>query len=93
MSDTLGTDTAVGRQSQGTARVGGGGMAAPPASPRAAGRRRGRARMRLEIAVLSGPPIIVFLAFVIFPVALAAYYGFFRWHGYGPATDWVGLND
>ena len=93
MSDTLGTDTAVGRQSQGTARAGGDGMAAPPASPRAAARRRGRARMRLEIAVLSGPPIIVFLAFVIFPVALAAYYGFYRWHGYGPATDWVGLNN
>jgi raffinose/stachyose/melibiose transport system permease protein len=93
MSDTLGTDTAVGRQWQGTARVGGAGVPAPPASPRAGARRRGRARMRLEIAVLSGPPIIVFLAFVIFPVALAAYYGFYRWHGYGPATDWVGLNN
>jgi ABC-type sugar transport system permease subunit len=49
--------------------------------------------MRLEIALLSGPPVLVFLAFVIFPVALAAYYGFYRWHGYGPATDWVGLNN
>jgi len=49
--------------------------------------------MRLEIAVLSGPPIIVFVAFVIFPVVLAAYYGFYRWRGYGPATDWVGLNN
>nr|WP_246507196.1 sugar ABC transporter permease [Actinocrinis puniceicyclus] len=49
--------------------------------------------MRLEIAVLSGPPIIMFVAFVIFPVALAAYYGFYRWHGYGAPTDWVGLNN
>ncbi|HEY3872269.1 MAG TPA: sugar ABC transporter permease [Actinocrinis sp.] len=49
--------------------------------------------MRLEIAVLSGPAILVFLAFVIFPVALAAYYGFYRWSGYGPATQWVGLNN
>jgi len=49
--------------------------------------------MRLEIAVLSGPPIIVFVAFVIFPVVLAAYFGFYRWRGYGPATDWVGLNN
>ena len=94
MSDTLGTDTAVGRQSQGTRRAGDTGQpAASPASPRAAARRRGRARMRLEIALLSGPAIIVFLAFVIFPVGVAAYYGFFRWHGYGPATDWVGLNN
>jgi len=93
MSETLGTDTAIGGRSQGTPRVGGAAEPAPPTRPRAAGRRRGRARMRLEIAVLSGPPIIVFLAFVIFPVALAAYYGFYQWHGYGAATDWVGLNN
>jgi raffinose/stachyose/melibiose transport system permease protein len=92
MSDTLGTDTAVGRASQGTSPAGGP-DAAPPAASRTAARRRGRAKMRLEIAVLSGPPILVFLAFVIFPVALAAYYGFFRWHGYGPATQWVGLQN
>ncbi|GAA4166747.1 sugar ABC transporter permease [Gryllotalpicola daejeonensis] len=88
---TLGTDTVADRQSQGSVEVGG--AAASPASPRAAKRRSGRGRMRLEIAVLSGPAIIIFLAFVIFPVALAAYYGFFRWHGYGPATDFVGLNN
>jgi ABC-type sugar transport system permease subunit len=87
MSETLGTDTAVGRQPQGT-RGAGGAETAPPAP-----RRRGRGRMRLEIAVLSGPPIIVFVAFVILPVLLAAYYGFYRWKGYGPATDWVGLNN
>ncbi|WP_406424033.1 sugar ABC transporter permease [Streptomyces sp. NBC_01589] len=93
MSNTLGTDTATGRQSQGTPGVGGAAESASPASLRAAARRRGRAKMRLEIAVLSGPAIIMFLAFVIFPVALAAFYGFYRWHGYGPPTDWVGLNN
>jgi ABC-type sugar transport system permease subunit len=30
---------------------------------------------------------------VIFPVALAAYYGFYKWQGYGAPTDWVGLNN
>jgi ABC-type sugar transport system permease subunit len=93
MSNTLGTDTATGRQSQGTLGVGGAAESASPASLRAAARRRGRAKMRLEIALLSGPAIIMFLAFVIFPVALAAFYGFYRWHGYGPPTDWVGLNN
>ncbi len=94
MSDTLGTDTASGRQSQGTPEAGDAAKSASPASPRAAGRRRsGRARMRLEIAILSGPAILVFLAFVIFPVALAAYYGFYRWKGYGDPTDWVGLDN
>ncbi|MBY8877203.1 carbohydrate ABC transporter permease [Actinacidiphila acidipaludis] len=56
-------------------------------------RRSGRGRVRLEIALLSGPATIVFLAFVVFPVVLAAYYGFYRWHGYGAPTDWVGLNN
>jgi raffinose/stachyose/melibiose transport system permease protein len=93
MSETLGTDPAAGRQSQGTPRAGDAAGSASPTPPRAAARRRGRARMRLEIAVMSGPAILMFLAFVIFPVALAAYYGFYRWHGYGAPTDWVGLNN
>ncbi len=49
--------------------------------------------MRLEIAILSGPAILMFLAFVIFPVVLAAFYGFYRWQGYGAPTDFVGLNN
>ena len=48
---------------------------------------------RLEIAVLTGPALVVFLAFVIFPVIMAAYYGFFSWEGYGPPTDFVGLKN
>ena len=35
----------------------------------------------------------MFLAFVIFPVILAAYYGFYRWKGYGSPTDFVGLGN
>jgi len=68
-------------------------------APRAsspAGRPRRRAtdwRKRLEIGILSGPAIIVFVAFVIFPVFLAAYYGFFRWKGFGAPTDFVGLGN
>ena len=50
-------------------------------------------RMRLEIVALAGPALIVFLVFVILPVLLAAYYGFFSWAGYGPATDFVGLRN
>lgn len=40
-------------------------------------------RERLEIAVLSGPAILIFVTFVILPVIMAAYYGFFRWSGFG----------
>jgi raffinose/stachyose/melibiose transport system permease protein len=48
---------------------------------------------RAEIAVLVGPALIVFLGFVIFPVVMAAYYGFFSWQGYGPPTDFVGFRN
>ena len=52
-----------------------------------------RWRKRFEIALLSGPAVIMFVGFVIFPVCLAAYYGFFRWKGYGKPTDFVGLKN
>jgi ABC-type sugar transport system permease subunit len=63
---------------------------APPAGRRA---RRGGWRSRLEITALSAPAVIVFLTFVILPVILAAYYGFFRWKGFGPPTEFVGLQN
>jgi ABC-type sugar transport system permease subunit len=61
-----------------------------PAAPR---RRRTSRRERIEIAVLSGPAVIVFLMFVVTPVLLAAYYGFYKWSGFGQPTDFVGLDN
>jgi raffinose/stachyose/melibiose transport system permease protein len=89
MSDTLRT-TAVGRIRRGALHVG---DAATAASPTPRSRKRGKGRQRLEIALLTSPAIIVFVGLVIFPVILAAYYGFYRWHGYGAPTDWVGFNN
>ena len=69
----------------------GGGVPAPPSYRR---RRRGIGwAQRLEIAALAGPAILVFSGFVIFPVVMAAYYGFYRWKGFGPPTDFVGLDN
>lgn len=71
----------------------------PPSGPPAGGRPssfRPRGAVwgpRLELLILIGPALIVFLAFVIFPVVMAAYYGFFSWSGYGPAVDFVGLRN
>jgi raffinose/stachyose/melibiose transport system permease protein len=89
MSDTLRT-AAAGRIRRGALHVG---DAAHAASPTPRSRKRGRGRQRLEIALLTSPAIIVFVGLVIFPVALAAYYGFYRWQGYGAPTDWVGFNN
>ncbi|MFF1633403.1 carbohydrate ABC transporter permease [Leifsonia sp. NPDC058248] len=66
--------------------------AASPAVPRPK-RKAADWRQRFEITVLSGPAIIMFVAFVIFPVALAAYYGFFKWKGYGAPVDFVGFGN
>jgi len=65
---------------------------APPVATRR--RRHGIGwRARFEIGVLSGPAIIVFVAFVIVPVFVALYYSFFSWKGYGPATNFIGLGN
>ncbi len=69
------------------ARIGVGPQPAPVRRPRADWRKRG------EIALLSGPALLVFLGFVIFPVLMAGFYGFFRWNGFGWPTEFVGLDN
>ncbi|KQS09415.1 sugar ABC transporter permease [Curtobacterium sp. Leaf183] len=67
----------------------------PSSAP--AGRPRAKpvadVRKRVEIALLAGPATIMFVGFVILPVVLAAYYGFYKWQGYGTPTDFVGLDN
>nr|WP_307220438.1 sugar ABC transporter permease [Microbacterium sp. SORGH_AS_0888] len=66
----------------------------PPAAPTArASTRRRRWATRAELTILIAPALIVFAAFVILPVAMAAYYGFFSWSGYGTPTDFVGIKN
>ena len=40
-------------------------------------------RRNVEIFVLSAPAILLFVCFVILPIVLGAYYGFYQWKGYG----------
>lgn len=76
---------------------GGSGAAGAPTGSPGRGRTKQKseigARERLEIAVLSGPAILLFVFFVILPVIMAGYYGFFRWKGFGVPTDFVGLKN
>ncbi len=76
--------------------AGGGGTAVlpPPAAAQLRRRRRGNGwKTRLEITLLSGPAIVIFLLFVIVPVFVALYYSFYNWKGYGPATDFAGFGN
>ncbi len=61
--------------------------------PTPAPRRRGLARQRLEIAFFTGPALVVFLGFVILPVALAAFYSLYNWNGLGPLERFIGIDN
>ncbi|RWR23348.1 sugar ABC transporter permease [Microbacterium enclense] len=56
-------------------------------------RRRENWKIRGELAILLGPALVVFVSFVILPVVLAAFYGFYSWSGFGTPTDFVGFRN
>src|SRR3954470_11904638 len=90
-SDFGGESLTVTEDAPGNRVRNGGGVRTPPPPRR---RRRGIGwAQRLEIAALSGPAILMFLGFVIFPVVMAAYYGFYKWKGFGVPTNFVGLQN
>lgn len=63
----------------------------PPAPIRR--RRSSRVRKRIEIMLFAGPALVVYVAFVLVPVVLAAAYSFYKWNGYGPLQDFSGLEN
>ena len=93
MSSNFGLENlAVEEGARGT-RLPDGGTVQPVRPPSRRKRRGIGWGQRLEITVLSGPAILMFVGFVIFPVVMAAYYGFFRWKGFGRPTNFVGLKN
>ncbi|WP_207457295.1 carbohydrate ABC transporter permease [Desertivibrio insolitus] len=83
-------ESAVARPPQTDLLASGGSAVSLPPTPRKA---RAGWRGRLEIGLLVGPALVMFLGFVIFPVVMAAYYGFFSWQGFGVPTQFVGLRN
>lgn len=47
----------------------------------------------LTIALFLLPAMILFAIFVIYPIFQSIYYSFFDWKGFGPAVDFVGLEN
>jgi raffinose/stachyose/melibiose transport system permease protein len=66
------------------------GAAARARRPRAAARRL---RRRIELAVLLGPALILFVGFVLAPIVIAAWYSLYNWSGFGPLSDFTGLHN
>jgi raffinose/stachyose/melibiose transport system permease protein len=59
---------------------------------RAARRRRPGRRQRLELTLLLGPGLVLFVGFVLVPIVVAAYYSLNSWDGFGPLR-WVGVRN
>ncbi len=60
--------------------------AAPTAS-------RARLRKLLELTLLLGPALALFIGFVLVPIGVAAYYSLHDWTGFGPLGEVVGLKN
>jgi len=56
------------------------------------GRAR-RAKDRLVIALFLLPAVALFLLFVIYPIFRSLYFSTFDWKGFGPAVDYIGLDN
>jgi raffinose/stachyose/melibiose transport system permease protein len=52
-----------------------------------------RLQDNLTIAFFLLPAMILFAIFVIYPIFQSIYYSFFDWKGFGPAVDFVGLEN
>lgn len=73
-------------------------MAAAPsaragrAASRPARRPGGRRAKRLELTLLLSPALVLFIGFVLLPIAAAVYYSFYKWTGFSPRT-WYGFGN
>src|SRR3972149_3556650 len=52
-----------------------------------------RFKDNLAIFLFLLPALILFLLFVLYPIFQSIYYSLFNWKGFGPAEDFVGLDN
>ena len=87
------TTAPPGEASPATADAAGRAPARPAARRGRPGRRRASLRMGLEILFFVGPALILFGVFVVWPIARAVQFSLYRWKGFGPLVDFVGLQN
>ncbi|MEP7291086.1 MAG: sugar ABC transporter permease [Chloroflexota bacterium] len=56
-------------------------------------KQRRQRNKNLTIAFFLLPGMILFLLFVLMPIVQSAYYSLYRWDGFGPPTNFVGLEN
>jgi len=52
-----------------------------------------RVKDNLTIASFLLPALVLFLIFLVYPILQSVYYSLFDWKGFGPAVDFVGLDN
>jgi ABC-type sugar transport system permease subunit len=52
-----------------------------------------RAQDNLTIFLFLLPGLILFLVFVTYPIFRSIYFSLFDWNGFGPAEDFIGLDN
>ncbi len=50
-------------------------------------------RDRLVVVAFLAPALALFTLFLLYPIAQSIYYSFFNWKGFGPAVDFVALEN
>jgi len=53
----------------------------------------GKLRKRLELFFLLTPALVFFVGFVLAPMVVGAYYSAFKWEGFGPVSDFIGIRN
>jgi raffinose/stachyose/melibiose transport system permease protein len=48
---------------------------------------------KLTIVLFLLPAIVLFSFFLVYPIFQSVYYSFFNWKGFGPAVDFIGLDN
>jgi raffinose/stachyose/melibiose transport system permease protein len=64
-----------------------------PVASRPTRQRGQRARTALEVLFFVGPALALFLVFVVWPIIKAVQFSLYRWKGFGPLQDFVGLDN
>jgi raffinose/stachyose/melibiose transport system permease protein len=65
----------------------------PLADQASAGHRPGGRGTAFTVAVFLAPAVLLYLLFLVYPILQAGYFSLYRWNGFGPATEFVGLNN
>lgn len=68
-------------------------MASAERTPVRSARRGPSTRKVLELVVLLGPALVLFVCFVLVPIGIALRYSFYNWSGVGPLNDFIGVGN